>query len=325
MNENPLAPVALFVYNRLANTQRTLSALLANTLAADTDLYVFSDGAADEKNQALVAELRNYLHTFRHEVLSKNWLKSMHIIERPENYYLERNVIEGINEVFVHHDTIIVLEDDIVTAPHFLSYMNKAFALYRKATRVMHITGFTHLDLLPEHAHLLSPESETYFTPHASGWGWGTWRDRWQQHFRHYQSEAEALAQLTPDQQEAIQYGGNFPCLRGLKQHPISWDLCWEIAVRSANGLALHPAQTLVRNIGLSNGTHFGRNVRLFQRYIYDREPRLQPLKMAPIPLIVHPEIETEFAHTIKDWGIRYTLLGRIVRWIYHALKGKKS
>ena len=51
------APVALFVYNRADNTKRTLEALLANTLAKDTALYVFSDGGKDEKSWEQVKEV----------------------------------------------------------------------------------------------------------------------------------------------------------------------------------------------------------------------------------------------------------------------------
>jgi hypothetical protein len=39
------APVALFVYNRPDHTARTLEALAANGLAADTDATIFCDGA----------------------------------------------------------------------------------------------------------------------------------------------------------------------------------------------------------------------------------------------------------------------------------------
>lgn len=36
-----LAPVILFTYNRPEHTKRTIEALAANELAAETDLYVF--------------------------------------------------------------------------------------------------------------------------------------------------------------------------------------------------------------------------------------------------------------------------------------------
>ena len=62
------SPVALFVYNRADNTRATLRALLNNTLAAQTDLYVFSDGGKDEKSWAEVNAVRAVLHEVEEEV-----------------------------------------------------------------------------------------------------------------------------------------------------------------------------------------------------------------------------------------------------------------
>lgn len=306
------APVALFVYNRADNTRRTLQALLANTLATDTDLYVFSDGGKDKQSWQKVNEVRQLLHEVKAQVEQMGALRSMTLVERSENIYLERNITEGIAQVFEHHDRIIVLEDDICTSPHFLQYMNQAFDLYADLPTVMHVAGFTNLDL---------PEPPFYFTPHMSGWGWGTWRDRWQQHFVHYQSRTEALQGMTAEDQLAIQYGGVFPCLRSLDKAPIPWDICWEIAIYKARGLCLTPGHTLVRNIGLTVGTHF-RSFSLLQHYEFDRPPLQTPLPLARIEHPVKdPHIETLFSQAITDWGIRYTPLGKLLRWVYRLFK----
>ena len=308
------APVALFVYNRLDNTQKTVEHLLANTLATDTELYVFSDGGKDPVSWQKVNEVRHYLHHLKEEVEQTKALKRITLVERPENIYLERNIIEGISQVFETHDRIIVLEDDICTSPYYLQYMNQAFDLYQDIPKVMHVAGFTNLSIQTQ---------PFYFTPHMSGWGWGTWRDRWQQHFVHYKTREQALQGMTEEDLSAIQYGGVFPCLRSLDKHPIPWDICWEIAIYKAGGLCLTPARTLVRNIGLSNGTHF-RSSSLLQHYEYDREPLQTPLSLT---CIEHPQkdphIERLFAQAITDWGIRYTILGKIIRFIYKKILRK--
>lgn len=316
-----LAPVALFVYNRADNTEQTLRHLAANSLAAETEVYVFSDGGKDEASWNAVREVRRLLHRWKEEVKQNGTFLSFRVIERPENFYLERNIITGIAHVLERHDTIIVLEDDICTAPYYLAYMNQAFSLYRDDPRVMHITGFTHLDLLGEHPELVPADSESYFTPHAAGWGWGTWRDRWQGHFVHFSSAEEALDGLTADDIDRLEYGGNFPCLHSIDRTPIPWDICWEIAVFKAGGLALTPAHTLVRNIGLKQGTHFGRAFDILQRFSYDRPPLPRPLRLAYHTPRPTPAIEALFAEAIRDWGIRYTTLGKIVRKVYKFFK----
>ncbi len=295
----------MFVYNRADNTRRTLQALAANTLARETEVFVFSDGGRDQTSWAQVEEVRQV-------VKAATGFRSLTLIERPENYYLERNITEGISQVLEDHECIIVLEDDIVTSPYYLQYMNEAFTLYRDVPQVMHVAGFTNLNLT---------DRPFYFTPHMSGWGWGTWRDRWNGHFLHYQTRQEALAGLTQADEDALQYGGVFPCLRSLDRTPIPWDICWEIAIYRAGGLCLTPGQTMVRNIGLASGTHF-RSWSLLQRYEFDREPQQCPL---PLTKVGQPEKDDEtehlFALAIRDWGIRYTPIGKMVRRIYKFFK----
>ncbi len=316
MTHAPLAPVALFVYNRLDNTRRTVAHLLANTLAPQTDLYVFSDGGRDTKSWKEVNRLRAWLHNLKRTEEGRG-LRHITLVERTENIYLECNIIEGIGQVLEAHDRIIVLEDDICTSPHYLEYMNEAFHVYADEPRVMHVSGFTNL-CLDGHPH------PVYFTPHMSGWGWGTWRDRWERHFRHYATRGEALAGLNQETLQKIEYGGVFPCLKSLDKSPIPWDICWEIAIHRAGGLCLTPTHTLVQNIGLYNGTHFATS-RLIQHYNYDRAPwphRIQVPRLAPTAT---PAIEAAFARAIRHWGIRYTWLGHLVRFFYLKLGLKNA
>lgn len=310
-----LAPVALFVYNRLSNTRRTVEHLLANSLAQETELYVFSDGGKDHKSWKKVNEIRTYFQNVKQQQEGKGF-KKITLIERSENLYLERNIIEGIHQIFETHDRIIVLEDDICTSPYYLDYMNTAFKTYYDMPTVMHISGFTNLDM--------EQENDIYFTPHMSGWGWGTWRNRWQKYFCHYSSRKEALKGLTPKDLKQIEYDGVFPCLKSLDKQPIPWDICWEIAIYKQRGLCLTPCRTLVRNIGLYNGTHF-QNSRLLQHFNYDRMPLQRPIQIEHLPPIVNPQIEALFKESIIHWGIRYTPLGRIVRYFYLLIFSNKK
>ena len=54
-----LAPIALFTYNRLAHTRRTIEALQKNEFAAQTELYVFSDGPKAAADAPEVEAVRN--------------------------------------------------------------------------------------------------------------------------------------------------------------------------------------------------------------------------------------------------------------------------
>lgn len=297
------APVALFVYNRLKNTRKTVEALKKNKYADQTELYVFSDGGRDERSWKEVNVVRRYLKTI-------TGFKRVHIIERPVNYYLEKNLIEGINAVLAEHGRIIVLEDDIVTSPFFLEFMNTALELYKDEQALMHISGFNFFDI-PQ-------KKDVVFSHFMACWGWATWADRWQ-YFRHFTSREDALRELSPAEQEKIQYGGNFTCLKTLDYNPIPWDVCWYIAIYKQSKYCLIPTETLVRNIGIYAGTH-ARVGRLFGSYVFDRPATSRRLTCEYLPPREDAEVECMFREYFQKKSMRYNLLGKVVRFFYLKL-----
>ena len=237
------APVAMFVYNRLTNTRESLSALQKNTLAPETDLYIYSDAPKNEKNVKKVADVRQYIK-------SLTGFKTITIIERKENFYIEKNIIEGVTEIINQHGRVIVLEDDGVTSQDFLTFMNKSLDLYETYKQVMHIATFTFIK--PHN------KTSTFFLRYSenSGGGWATWKDRWSK-FSWFHTEKEGLEKLTDEKRKIIELDGSFKCLNALKLKPIPWDICWLIAIISNDGLSVNSPFPLIRNNGLYNGTHF--------------------------------------------------------------------
>ena len=68
-------------------------------------------------------------------------------------------------------DKVIVLEDDLVTSPHFLQYMNDGLGIYERDDRVISIHGYSY----PVHGKL----PETFFLRGADCLGWATWKRGW--------------------------------------------------------------------------------------------------------------------------------------------------
>jgi len=244
MNNKTLAPVAIFVYNRLKNTKGVIEALQDNYLAKDTDVFVFSDGQRTERDANSVRAVREYLKTV-------NGFKSFTVIERKENFYIEKNIIEGVTEIVNKFGKIIVLEDDGVSAKNFLTFMNNALDFYQNNEKVMHIATFTFVKM---------PEDfrKTFFWSYSenTGGGWGTWKSRWSK-FQWFKSEQEALSLLTEEQKNRIELNGIMKSLGLLKLNPIPWDICWNIAINRNGGLSVNSPGALIKNNGLFNGTHF--------------------------------------------------------------------
>lgn len=240
-----LSPIALFTYNRLAETRETLEALKLNDLAKDSDLFIFSDGPKNEAGREAVQRVRNYLETV-------DGFKSVSLIESAENKGLARSVIEGVDQVLSRYNQIIVLEDDLVTAPNFLNYMNEALDFYRHEQEVQSISAYS--------LWLGKSSSKYYFQTRPASWGWATWKDRWDSEIfdkKKIQAELDKSPALL--KQFAKRCGNDISrmLLDSLSGKNDSWYVRWTYNHYKTQRYALYPARSFVTNIGHhENATH---------------------------------------------------------------------
>lgn len=165
------APVVLFVYNRPRHTQQTVEALARNQLARDTELWIFSDGPKKPEGRAAVEEVRQYINT----LAGTGQFKAVHVVEAERNKGLANSIIEGVTRVMDCCGHAIVLEDDLVTAPDFLVFLNAALEHYRTNPKVGSVTGYSPMiKVPPDYTH------SVYLISRNCSLGWGTWQDRWQ-------------------------------------------------------------------------------------------------------------------------------------------------
>lgn len=241
-----LAPIILFVYNRLEQTQQVVSSLLKNPLAAESSLYIYSDAPKVSSAQEKVAEVRKYIH-------SLSGFKSITIIERERNFGLAENIIDGVTEIINRHGKAIVLEDDLLLSPHFLEYMNTALELYEKDDQVACITAFNFPLKYPQDF-----EDDTFFIKGADCWTWATWKRAWQ---KFEKDGTKLLAQIQARKlQKEFDIDGSYPYTKMLqdqiKGKNNSWAIRWYASAFLENMLCLYPRNSLVENIGY-DGTHF--------------------------------------------------------------------
>jgi hypothetical protein len=234
------APVALFVYNRPDHTRQTLEALARNRRAESTTLYVFSDGP---KPTATEAE-RERIHATRKVVCSRPWVRNLILVESDVNHGLAASIVAGVGRVVGEHGRVIVLEDDIVTSPGFLEYMNEALELYANDEKVMHVSGY----MYP----LEMSARGTAFLRILSCWGWATWDRAW----KHYNSDIDAHLNAldTPKRIRTFNIEGHADFHRQLLDNKSgkirSWAVRWYASWLAQGGYTLFPTQSLVRNIG---------------------------------------------------------------------------
>ncbi|WP_050479690.1 glycosyl transferase [Herbaspirillum rhizosphaerae] len=239
-----LAPIALFVYSRTDHTRRTVDALKRNLLAAESDLIVFSDCAKGPGHEAAVAEVRNYIRGIQ-------GFKSLTIVERDRNFGLAESIIDGVSRLCDQYGKVIVLEDDLVTSPYFLKYMNDGLDEYQSQESVISIHGY----IYPTGREL----PETFFLRGADCWGWATWKRGWDQ----FEPDTEKLLRALLEKRlgRSFDFGGSNDYM-GMLRDQISgrvnsWAIRWYASAFLADRLTLYPGVSLVQNIGNDNsGTH---------------------------------------------------------------------
>lgn len=241
-----LAPITLFVYNRPWHTQQTIEALQKNELASESELFIYSDAAKTEQDSLKVKEVRNYIHAIA-------GFKEITIIEREENWGLANSIIDGVTSLVNQYGKVVVLEDDIVSSPYFLRYMNDALEYYQNKESVMHISGWNY----PINTADLP---ETVFLRGTSCWGWATWARAW----KFFEKNPQKLSKtFTKSDKYKFDYDGSAgmwsQVTGNLTGKLNTWAIFWYATVFKKRGLCLHPTKSLVENIGHDgSGVHCG-------------------------------------------------------------------
>lgn len=297
------APIALFVYNRPAHTRKTIEALKNNELADRSELFVFSDGPRDFATSVAVSEVRSFLRSI-------DGFKTVHIIERPENVGLATSIIDGVTALCDSHGEVVVVEDDLITSSFFLRYMNEALERYRTDECIMHVSGY----MFPIDNGGL-PDS--FFLRPATCWGWATWARAW----KCFEKRPNALIQNMSkgsirrfNLDDAYDYWSQ---VTGNATGAIdTWAVFWYASIFLMGGLCLHPARSLVRNIGLDNT---GVNCGTTSRFDVD-------LSTYPVSVETEERVESNIAvERLKRYfrDLNPTLVARVISRL-HRLASRR-
>ena len=296
------APITLFVYNRPEHTQRTVEALKQNMPAKYSNLFIFSDAPKSQMQADKVGEVRAYIRQIE-------GFMSVTVIERETNFGLARSIIDGVTTIVGKYGRIIVLEDDMVTAPYFLAYMNEALEKYKDDDRVVSIHGYVYP--------VAQPLPEAFFLPGADCWGWATWSRGWVC----FNSDGQFLLDELKRRKliQAFDFNGAYAyskMLEGqIKGANDSWAVRWYASAFLAGKLTLYPGRSLVHNIGNDNsGTHCAESASL------DSELSKTPINLGNIPVQISETGMSAFEHFFRQQ--QAGLLQRLVRKVGVLLKG---
>ena len=299
------APILLFVYNRLTHTRRCVEALLKNPLAFESELFIYSDGAKDTTQQEAVNEVRNYIRSI-------SGFKQITLIERTENQGLACNIIDGVTTQVNHYGKVIVLEDDLVVAPYFLTFMNEALETYKDEPKVGHIQAcdFTQDPTLPD----------TFLIKWTGSWGWGTWKRAW----KHFNSDGQTLLQELETRKltHTFDFNGKYGFTRMLRRQiegkNNSWAIRWNASLFLKDILSLNVGRSLVQNEGFDgSGTHCGSGG-LYASTLYLNKLPVHPISPVEENKDARQAYVRYYARTNSFWA-------KAIRRIKRTLKGDFS
>lgn len=230
------APIAIFCFDRPKHLDNLLYSLTQNKEFSESTIYFFQDGPKPNTN------LTNW--NLIKEVIDKHCQKKTfyHIIS-PFNKGCDQSEIDGITHVLNIHESIIVLEDDLIVSKTFLTYMNTGLNLFSQNSKVTSINAYSY--------NIRKKLPPYFFIKGGNPLGWGTWKRAW----KHFINDGEYLYQnlLKNNHLKDYDFGGTIELLKSNK----FWDVKWYASQYLIGGLGLFPNHSFSFHSGFDHtATH---------------------------------------------------------------------
>ncbi len=270
--------IVVFAYNRSQHLKRVLDGLKENK--GVSKLYIFQDGLRCEEHKEEWEKTQTAIREIE-------WCEVSYQ-QSPYNKGLAKSIVDGVNTVFRENDAVIVLEDDCVPAPDFFAFMKQCFDKYKDNQKVYTVSGYAWSIHLPQ------AQYDIYGCGRISSWGWGTWKDRWEQ----YKVDNDIIRRLKADRDKSrylALWGTDLErvLLERLQGMNDSWAVYWALHVIEKEGLCINPYKSLIDNIGMDGtGVHCGKT-KAFQVAVSDE---IKESYMLPEELEIMPTTEKSFA-----------------------------
>lgn len=255
MKRNNLPGIAVFAYNRPKHFKKTLHYLKKNLNSKKFDIFLFCDGSK-KKNDFNVKEVHGIAKGLKH-------FNSKKIYLRKKNLGLANSLFEGISTVFNYKESIIILEDDIITNKYFLNYMSTALAFHEKNRLVGSVTGYSYTN--PQKF----SENLTYLSQRHASWGWGTWKSLWKNMNWNKKFIKKKMEQKNFKSKFNLSGKDMYPMLEEAVENKIdTLDILFNFNCFILNKYCVCPKKSLLYNIGFDgSGIHCKKGDKVFSNY----------------------------------------------------------
>jgi putative methyltransferase (TIGR04325 family) len=248
-----LAPIIIFTYNRPIHTKNLLDSLAKNNESKDSVLYIFCDGKKNDVNEEGFLKIKQVREICRNEIRFKEVI----IKVQEKNKGLANSIIDGVTEIINKHDVVIVLEDDLIVSPYFLSYMNDSLGRYKNNPKVGQIGACNFFACGERYPSF-------FFIPTPDCLGWATWKDRWS-YFNF--NVNELLEELENSLSAKLRFNayGSFDFINMLDEQKkgkiSSWAIRWQAVNALKEWSTLYPNPSMTNHIESNEATHANVNI----------------------------------------------------------------
>jgi hypothetical protein len=288
------APVAIFTYNRPAHLRDLFQSLREAAGIADTDIYVFCDGPRNETDAEKQIEIVELVEGEK----DKGWCKELVFRKSNKNSGLASSIVSGVTSILDEHGQVIVLEDDLIVSPGFLTFMNNGLTAYEHRTNVFAISGY----MFPIETSL----RKSVLLPFTSSWGWATWKTKW-----------SIFSMATPEESlldPSFALRSRFNIAHYNYHHMLlterhkSWAINWYYQVFKRNGLSVFPSSSLLINNGFDgSGENCGNDIFRMKGGVVSDE----------IELVLEDSIDVDFYNAVlKYFGTPTQKIKSMLRYV---------
>jgi len=243
------APICVFTYKRFDHTKKMMEALANNSIAKESDLFIFCDNYKTDKDKEAVEKVHDLIKGYQNDTR----FNTVTITFAQSNKGLARSIIDGATQIIEEYGRVIVLEDDLITSADCLEYFNSCLDFYDKDNTIWSISGYS----FPMQA-LNHYKNDVYLSPRGCSWGWATWKDRWEK-VDWEVSDYKSFQWNFYKRRQFSMGGFDMPAMldRQINGFNDSWAIRWCYSQWKLSMYTVYPKISRIANIGLDgSGTN---------------------------------------------------------------------
>lgn len=244
-----------------------------------------------------------------------DWNCRIETIFRSENLGLRTAVADAVTRAVGNHGRIIVVEDDVVVGPNFLSYMNHALDKYESYAEVAHINGY---NVVPPD--VLGERQGDRYTRYIESFAWATWDRAWNAYDPALEwalnVSLESLRAISGSRSAALRWRRTFKDASDELMN--TWAYRWLATIWSRNWKIVSPSENLVRYAGWTEGTHTLRRPKWSEIPVSNTVMELNSREWSSPP-VEHTAADRWLGSRVFGESYRGVAEGILVTWLLRA------